>query len=41
MYCIFYNDDYLLIDTYLSNLEASFQSGKLLDEVEEAFLIMN
>ncbi len=35
------NDDYLLIDTYLSNLEASFQSGKLLDEVEEAFLIMN
>jgi hypothetical protein len=30
-----------LIDTYLSNLEASYQSGKLLDEVEEAFFIID
>ena len=36
-----YYDRYLLIDTYLSNIEASFQSGKLLDEVEEAFLIID
>jgi hypothetical protein len=34
-------EGYLLIDTYLSNLEASFQSGKLKDEVEEAFFIID
>ena len=34
-------DGYLLIDTYLSNLEASLQSGKLLDEIEEAFFIID